>query len=360
MHVVIISRTYAAPDARAKLRALSSLGASLTVLVPHRAEHTVASSHSAGTIRILPIELKGDAPDEYRWSRSAVRSALSSTGAELLQIEEEPHTPLGALPAREAKRIGVPYVVVTARARMEELSWSERRRRRTILRNAIAWHASSAAAAADLARLDPDKPLIASPQLGVEVPGAKADPTGAFVLGFNARLIPERGLAVLLEAATGLAGAWQLLVSGTGPEQPALEALAQRLGISGRIQWLGALPRADQDALRYRFACFVSAGQLDAAGSDLSRSAILAAMAAGVPIVATEQPAVAALLDGAGLLAPPDDPVALRALLQRLLDSPDERAELGTAAREQVQRRYSVDSVARMTFELWSQLLAAV
>jgi phosphatidylinositol alpha-mannosyltransferase len=62
------------------------------------------------------------------------------------------------------------------------------------------------------------------------------------------------------------------------------------------------------------------------------------AMAAGAPIVASDLDAFRRVLDGgkAGALFPVGDPVALAETLGRLLDDPDERAELSTHARSAV------------------------
>src|SRR5690606_847306 len=67
----------------------------------------------------------------------------------------------------------------------------------------------------------------------------------SFVIGYVGRLVPEKGLALLLEAVAGLEGSWALAFVGTGPEQEFLEELARRRGIQDRIHFLGGVPHRE-------------------------------------------------------------------------------------------------------------------
>ncbi|UUX94795.1 glycosyltransferase [Aquabacterium sp. J223] len=62
-------------------------------------------------------------------------------------------------------------------------------------------------------------------------------------LFFAGRLVPEKGLQVLIDALPHLHAAhWHLHVAGDGPSREALQAQAHRLGLGERVRWLGALP----------------------------------------------------------------------------------------------------------------------
>lgn len=75
--------------------------------------------------------------------------------------------------------------------------------------------------------------------------------------------------------------------------------------------------------------------------ADMVPWAIAEAMAAGLPVVASDVAAIPELLGEAGVVVPPDDPAALAAALRALADDPDRRAALGALARARVRERYA-------------------
>ncbi len=109
--------------------------------------------------------------------------------------------------------------------------------------------------------------------------------------------------------------------------------LAERLGVADRVRWHHALPEAE-------LACWREHALLSLAPlRDCSRNAlqgcaplkILESMAAGVPVVASDLPAVRELLtDGEhGRLIAPDRPGELARAIRVLLDHPERRARMG-------------------------------
>ena len=81
------------------------------------------------------------------------------------------------------------------------------------------------------------------PQFGVDpdiFTPADTPPHEDFVIGYAGRLVPEKGIAILLDACARLPLAnWTLRLLGDGPERGRLEAQAVALGISDRVQFLG-------------------------------------------------------------------------------------------------------------------------
>jgi glycosyltransferase involved in cell wall biosynthesis len=143
------------------------------------------------------------------------------------------------------------------------------------------------------------------------------------------RLIPEKGVDLVIHALAGFPGA-RLLVAGTGPERARLEALARARGVAA--EFLGFVPRERLGETLARARCVALAAR---AGEGFP-NALLEAMAWGVPVAATPVAGVRDLVrDGAnGLLVPPNDATALRAALKRLLTDSALRARLVAAGRE--------------------------
>ena len=82
------------------------------------------------------------------------------------------------------------------------------------------------------------------------------------------------------------------------------------------------------------------------------------AMALGRPIVSTAVSMIPEILEGCGVLVPPDNPTALRAALGRLLDDPAGAAELGRRARRRCAERYSFTAARAVLFPLIDDLAA--
>lgn len=82
------------------------------------------------------------------------------------------------------------------------------------------------------------------------------------------------------------------------------------------------------------------------------------AMAAGLPVVASAVSDLPEILDGCGLLVPPDDPAAIASALRRLLAEPALAQRLGAAARERFRLRYRTDVVAGPLCDLVADLAA--
>jgi glycosyltransferase involved in cell wall biosynthesis len=148
------------------------------------------------------------------------------------------------------------------------------------------------------------------------------------------RLSPEKAPEVLLQAAEGTG--MHVVVAGEGPLRASLEAGADRT----RVRFLGFVPEvgpvlaaADVLALPSR--------------TEGLPMAVLEAMAAGVPVVASAVGSLPEVLgNGAGVLVPPGDVTALRLALEQL-SVPERRAALAGTARLRVESRYGVAAMAR-------------
>lgn len=171
---------------------------------------------------------------------------------------------------------------------------------------------------------------------------------------FMSRLWPEKGIDDLLQAAVIVQRQntdvhWTLAGDGD------LQALRNRiriLGLSDRVSVPGWL---DEDA---RAAALSNSHLLvlpsHAEGQPV---AVLEAMAAGVPVVATSVGGLPSLLsDDAGLLVPPRDPVRLAGALMELLGDPRRRLRIAQQARERIAQRHEAHRVAARLGHLYTAM----
>lgn len=180
--------------------------------------------------------------------------------------------------------------------------------------------------------------------------GLRAD---EFVVGIVARLRAEKAHEVLLEALAELRAAGRpirLCVVGSGERDEELRMLADRLGLDGAVVWAGERP----DAARLVSAFDVSV--LCSAWEGLPLAA-LESLAAGVPLVASSVGGLPELLrGGAGVLVEPRNPSALAEALGRLMDSPEEAAQLGRLGRARA-ADYELSAVARRVESVYEGVL---
>ncbi len=166
-----------------------------------------------------------------------------------------------------------------------------------------------------------------------------------------ANLATHKGHRFLVEAVALLAGRdmpCTLVLAGEGPERDALVRQAASLGVDLRLLGL----RRDVEALVRRASVVVLASLHEGMSN-----AVMEAMAAGRPIVATAVGGTCELLDGRGLLVAPQDPQALADALERVLRTPCLGASLGGAARAWALDNLGVDSMIDRHLELYRRLL---
>ena len=169
-------------------------------------------------------------------------------------------------------------------------------------------------------------------------PAVRTREAHAPVLGCTARLGAENDHATLIQAFAHLGRQWpdaQLLLVGRGPEEAALRALADALGVGGRVCFAGE--QADVAPWLARMDVYAQAARL----AGISNS-ILEAMATGLPVVATDVGGTAEVVvhGETGLLVPPGDPVALADALGVLLANPGAIEAFGRAGRARVEARF--------------------
>jgi glycosyltransferase involved in cell wall biosynthesis len=178
------------------------------------------------------------------------------------------------------------------------------------------------------------------------------------VVGTVSRLVPEKGVHVLLEAfaeCVRVLGSGSLAIVGDGPARGALEAEARRRGVADRVRFLGYLPRGRVSAAIRAFDAFVFPTFFPE-GFGL---VVLEAMAWAKPIVASRVISIPEIIaDGrTGLVVPPGDVDALRAALLRLRREPGLAARLGAAAHREVVERFGVGRMVDDTARVYDEVL---
>jgi len=218
-------------------------------------------------------------------------------------------------------------------------------------------------AAADITRARGYRgPLAIIPQFGVDpdifYPREPRDghDNGHFVIGFVGRLIPAKGLRVLLEALAGLPGKWELRVVGTGEERQPAEALAVRLGIVGRVIFMGQQPSTGMPDVVRGFDLLVGPSLTAPTWKEQFGRMLVEAMSCGVPVIGSDSGEIPHVIGEAGVVIPEGNVPMLRDAIARLRDNPTERRRLATLGRVRVLDLYTQAAIARRYHEVYAQM----
>lgn len=166
--------------------------------------------------------------------------------------------------------------------------------------------------------------------------GPRRRPTDLLFVG---RLVPYKGLGVLLEAVSRLHPRPHLTVAGDGPMRKTLQDKAAHLYLD--VEFLGRVEDRDLPAL-YRSASATVLPSIN--GQEAFGIALVESMACGTPVVASDLPGVADVARAGGLVAPPGNVDALAAQLRRILD-PDFGLPRGMELAKRTHASYSWDAV---------------
>lgn len=175
---------------------------------------------------------------------------------------------------------------------------------------------------------------------------------------FVGRLISSKTVDILIRSMPAILKGCPnatLTIIGEGPEKAKLEALANTLGITGRINFLGAVANPTLPALYRRATIFVSPSQEEGFGLTL-----VEALACGCAAIASDLPAHREIIiDGeTGLTVPLRDSLAIsRAALSLLANAPL-RQQLGHAGRGYVLKQFDWEIVAARYACLLNELVS--
>ena len=186
---------------------------------------------------------------------------------------------------------------------------------------------------------------------------ARSEPDGAPIVGVAGQLTPLKGQDVLLDAVARLERD-DVVVELAGGEYPkdrpyaeSLREQVERLGLTDRVRFLGHV-EAMLDRMRsWRILA------LPSVYPEVCPLAVVEAVSIGLPVIATDHGGPKEILDGAGLLVPPRDEVALAAAIQCLLDDRDLYDRCARAGRQRVADGLNVEREQRELFAIFDEVV---
>jgi glycosyltransferase involved in cell wall biosynthesis len=165
------------------------------------------------------------------------------------------------------------------------------------------------------------------------------------------RLHTNKAFDVLITALARAPDTW-LWIAGEGPEQENLTALAEKLGVTNRVRFLGW--RDDAAALYATADIFVCPSRHEPLGN-----VVIEAWAQHCPVIAADASGPKTLIDNGknGLLVPMDDADALAAAIQRLTNEPDTCKALVEAGHTDYRASFTEEVVVRHYLDFFKSIV---
>ncbi|MCY3834580.1 MAG: glycosyltransferase family 4 protein [Chloroflexi bacterium] len=363
MRVLMLSKACIVGIYQPKLEAIARRGVDLTVLVPpawrdERGLQRLERSHTAGyQLRQLPIRFNGNF---HLHHYPTLGREMRQRQPQLVHIDEEPYNLATWQALYHARRLGAKSLFFSwqniLRAYPPPFSWGEG----YVLRKADYALAGTEAAADVLRRKGYAGSLATIPQFGTSASlfkPAETRPARPFTIGYIGRIVPEKGLRILLRAARQLDGEWRLRLIGGGSALAEMAALAQSLAIGERVDFSGQLPSADLPAEYHKLDALVLPSLTRANWKEQFGRVLVEAMASGLPVIGSDSGAIPGVIGDAGLVVPEGDVEALAGALRELRDQPALRQDLIEKGTARFLAHFTHERIAEATVAVYREML---
>lgn len=343
---------------RERERQLRKRGVDLTLVTAARWEEggSMVGFDAAGDAFAVPARTLGRHPNLFVYDPRPLWRQLGSKRWDLIDMHEEPFGLAAAevLLLRWLRCRDVPFVLTSAQNIEKRYPPPFRWFERWSLRGAAGAYTCNSEAGEILRRKGLRGELDLLP-LGVDIerfePAEREPPTDTLRVGFVGRLIPHKGVDVLLEAVA-LDARLRAEIVGSGPELERLTARCRTLGIADRVTFAGHVDGGAVPGVYPRFDVLAVPSVVMPGWIEQFGRVVVEAQASGVPVVASDSGALPDVVGENGLLVEPGNPSALASALVRFLDEPGlwlRLRQAGVAAAP----RYSWERIAGTQADLY-------
>ncbi|MBN2006372.1 MAG: glycosyltransferase family 4 protein [Anaerolineae bacterium] len=366
MRVLMLSKACIVGIYQRKLEMMAALAPdmALTVAVPpywkdERGVTTLESIHVSGyRLEVLPMVFNG----QFHWHfYPTLGRLLRDVQPDIVHIDEEPYN----LATYHANRLARQNNRKTLWFSWQNLvrrypppfAWMERYNMRHVDHALV----GSQTAAQVWQQKGYRGPLSVIPQFGVDPdrfqPPQVSRSSAPIHIAYVGRLVPEKGIDVLLAALNGLAGDWRCTILGDGPDADQLRATTMTLGLAKRVTFSPWISSVNMPGFYQEVDVLVLPSRTRPNWIEQFGRVLIEAMACGVAVVGANTGEIPHVIGDAGLVFPEADVRELQDRLTQLIRDPDLRAALGTRGRERVLASFTQRQIAVETLQVYKELL---
>lgn len=304
----------------------------------------------------LPVALSGR--NHFHFYRG-LGELLRSLRPDLIHIDEEPYSLVTSQALHAARIVGARAIAFTwqniRKIYPPPFSWMER----YVYRSADAIVCGNEEAVRVLRSKGFHGPAPVIPQFGVDLPpgqSSTASMRDGYTVAYAGRLVPEKGLKVLLEAIARVPEV-RLLLVGTGPEREVLERRTGALGVAARVRFLGGLPSTQMTEFFRSVDVLVLPSLTRANWKEQFGRVLIEAMAAGAAVIGSDSGEIPSVIGDAGLVVAEGDVHALALAIEKLRD-PGLREDFHHRGLARAQL-FTQERIVEATLQVYRQVLAS-
>ncbi len=357
-----LSATY-----QSKLEAIAQFDdVELTVIVPPSWNDPAGPvllerEHTEGyRLLVDPIRFNGDF---HLHHYPKLKQRINEFQPDIVHIDEEPYNLATWLAWRSARAVGAKSLFFTWQNIYRRYPFPFRKMESQVLAGVDFALMGNQEAVQVFQRKGYEGPFKVIPQFGVDPNRFHPSPNraggGGFVIGSaNRRLVPEKGVDLLLHAAARLPGIWRVLIVGEGPERPNLQRLTVDLHIDDRVHFEKTIPSAQMPAFLQQLDVLVLSSRTLPNWKEQFGRVLIEAMACQIPIIGSDSGEIPNVIGDAGLIFAEEDVAGLYKHLLKLMQSEEERQRFGQAGRRRVIEKYTQDQIAARTVAVYREMMA--
>jgi glycosyltransferase involved in cell wall biosynthesis len=365
MRVLILSKALVVGQYQTKLTELTKFSdLELFAVVPpswrdERGTIPLERAHTRGyELIVAPIALDGQFHLHFYPTLGKI---LARVRPQIVHIDEEPYNLATWLALRAARRVNARTIFFTWQNLLRRypfpFAWMEA----DVLRRADFAIAGNQEAVQVLRAKNYRGRARVIPQFGTDAPVVAAPPPrdpNLFRIGYAGRLVPEKGIDLLLRAAAGLTGNWELRIVGGGPDLARLQSLARAFGIAARVRFDPPRASIEMPAWYAQVDVVVQPSLTRANWKEQFNRVLIEAMARAIPVIASDSGEMPNVVGDAGLIFAEGDVDALRAQIAALQNDPARAAELAQRGRARVLAHFTQTRIAAETYVVYREIIS--
>jgi len=373
MKILLVGHTYLAANNRAKLRSLARQGIRLNVLLPSNWRHRgdvvyrgeiYDAQGGVDEFGFLPrCAIRPGHIASHLFSPVDVWRALTTVRPDLVHIENEGYSYLAGEIVPIAKTLGVKTTLFVWENIDKAVHWSQRICRGVSLSLVSGLVCGSSGAQEQYRGWGFKGPTTIVPQLGIDMnefrPLNRKVRSAEFVVGYVGRLVPEKGVDVLLRAVSRLADSGvsiQCVIEGSGPARNDLMTLAGQLHIERFTSFGEGVPQDKVPEVLQKLDVLVLPSKTASHWKEQLGHILLEAMSVGAVVVGSRSGAIPEVIEKEELLFEENDHVGLEKIILKLATNAKFYRECRAFGLDRVRSTYTHEIVASKLAGFWRSL----